>query len=291
MVFISLLSSHLCDRIQTIMFPFRTSSKPETPQSVLQTEVASRLMERLDGLKLQPATILDLGCGEGRQAAGLKQRYPEAQVVAVDHSMSRLDQSRAQRGRWRKSFDLLCADANRLSLAEASVDLLFSSLMLPFCTDLQAVLNGFRRVLKPGGFALFSTLGPDSLTALRAGLSEHDQARYPQVLTDVQTVGNLLMRTGFTEPVLDTDWLDLNYRNTSDLLKELRVLDPTIDFEVSRDVLRQFKRQQQGPTHAHARWEVIYASAWAPEDGTPMRDDSGGEVASISIDQIGRRQR
>ena len=262
-----------------------------TAQSAVQVEVARRLMERLDGLKFEPQCVLDLGCGDGVQARALAERFPNARVIAMDRSIIRLEQARTARGRWRKRFALVAGDARHLPMAQGSVDLLFSSLMLPYCQDLPAILNGFRRVLKPGGLMLFSTLGPDSLSELRGGLHEADQQHHDYVFTDVQTVGNALMRAGFAEPVLDTDWFSSSYRRSVDLLRELRVMAPELWLGGDRGILRGFRAYRQPDDHYQTSWEVVYASAWAPEDGAPIRDFDGGEVASISVESIGRRRR
>lgn len=263
----------------------------QTSQSPVQIEVAHRLMERLDGLKYEPGCVLDLGCGDGVQARALAERFPQARVIAMDRSPARLERARGEQGRWRKRFEIVAGDAQHMPLAQGSVDLLFSSLMLPCCKDLPAVLNGFRRVLKPGGLMLFSTLGPDSLSGLRAGLDEADQAHYDYVFADVQTVGNALMRTGFAEPVLDTDWFSSSYRRSVDLLRELRAMAPELWLGGERTILRDFRAHRHADEHYQASWEVVYASAWAPEDGAPIRDFEGGEVASISVESIGRRRR
>ena len=62
---------------------------------------------------------------------------------------------------------LTAVKANLMSLAEASIDMLFSSLCLQWVAELPRALTGFRRVLRPGGLLLFSTFGPDTLGELR----------------------------------------------------------------------------------------------------------------------------
>ena len=49
--------------------------------AVLQSEVCTRMLERLDYVKLQPARILDAGSGTGWGSRQLAQRYPSAQII------------------------------------------------------------------------------------------------------------------------------------------------------------------------------------------------------------------
>ncbi|HEU4653228.1 MAG TPA: hypothetical protein VFS47_04540, partial [Steroidobacteraceae bacterium] len=44
--------------------------------AAVQGEIRSRLLERLDLIRLQPKTVLDLGAGTGTGARALKDRYP-----------------------------------------------------------------------------------------------------------------------------------------------------------------------------------------------------------------------
>jgi len=266
----------------------------------LQAEVAERLLERLDGLNFEPKTVVDLGCGPGLQAKGLSQRFGDARVVAMDWALPMLWRAGVERGWLRKRFERIAADGNALPLAESSVDLLYSNLMLPWCDDLPAMLNGFRRVLKPGGMVLFSTFGPDTLTELREAWSQVDDQPHVSRFADVQTVGDAMMRAGFGEPVLDTDWITTTYTKPRALLEELKALGATYagsdrrrgltSPEKIRALLDAYESTRMESGVYPATWEVIYASAWGPEEGAPIRNIHG-EEASVSVASIGRRKR
>ena len=68
----------------------------------IQFEIGSRLLERLDFIKLRPIRILDLGCGTGRLSQLLKKRYPHAEVIALDLSLNMVRQvQKRQQWQWR----------------------------------------------------------------------------------------------------------------------------------------------------------------------------------------------
>lgn len=277
----------------------------------LQAEAADRLIERLDGLRFQPNTVLDLGAGPGRQARVLAERFGDADVVAMDLALPMLQRARREAG-WRgRRFARVAGDAHALPLADSSVDLLYSNLMLQWCDDLQAVLNGLRRVLRPGGLLLISTFGPDTLGELREAWATVDDEEHVHGFTDVQTVGDALIRAGFMEPVLDTDWLTTSYASPRDLLDELRaigashvsgrgVADDAAGGRGARTgltppsrlkaMLAAYEAHRRDDGQVPATWEVVYASAWAPEPGTPIRSIHG-EEASVPVTSIGRRRR
>ncbi len=103
--------------------------------------------QRLDVVRLEPAVVLDLGAGTGHASLALKRRFRASQVVALDLAEGMLREA-GRRQTLLRRFRRVCADAAALPLRDASVDLVFSNLMLHWCTDPDAV---FARV--PAGTA------------------------------------------------------------------------------------------------------------------------------------------
>src|SRR5260370_41866148 len=58
--------------------------------AVLQREIGQRMAERLALVKLQPAAILDAGCGTGDALAELRTRFPEAFIAGLDLPLAML---------------------------------------------------------------------------------------------------------------------------------------------------------------------------------------------------------
>ena len=116
--------------------------------AVLQNEVCQRLLEKLDIVNISPEFILDAGAGTGKAIPTLFERYKKAQIVALDLSENMLEKS-SRHGGFFRSPQLVCADIERLPFADNSFDLVFSSLSMQWCNDLNAALLEARRVLKP----------------------------------------------------------------------------------------------------------------------------------------------
>lgn len=263
--------------------------------AAIQTEVAGRLLERLDGLKFEPGSVLEIGCADGRQCLALHRRFPRARILGLDWSRRMLAAARARRGWWRPRFDLVQGDAARLPLAESSVDLVYANLSLGWLPDLDAALGGLRRVLRPDGLLLLSLFGPDTLREWRPAAER--AGRVLPALPDVQRLGAALVRAGFAEPVLDTDWITSAHSGPRALLEELRAcgLLPATHRGLADRGRRQLLRELSTATGPEAgslqvTWEVVSASAWAPRPGQPMRT-AGGEEASIPVSSIGVRRR
>ena len=268
--------------------------------AVLAREAGKRLFESLDYLDdRQPEVILEVGCGTGHNAARLKKRWPRARVIALDSALPMLRQAKAQAGWW-KPFQRVAGDAAQLPLADASVDLLVSNLCLPFVNDLADTLAGFRRVLKPDGLLLCSTYGSETLGELDHAFAQADTLPHVHPFAPIASFGDALMRAGFRDPVIDRDLFTLTYPDLPALMAELRALGYANARSDRRRTLtgrgrfaaatRAYEALRQADGRLPSTWEVLYAHAWAPAAGTPIRQQ-GQDIAAVPLSAIPIRRR
>jgi malonyl-CoA O-methyltransferase len=259
----------------------------------LQREVQAALLERLDFYLETPARVVDVGAGTGRGTALLKQKYPKAEVIAIDLALPML-QAAKQHNSWLKPFRRVCAEATNLPLADHSVDVLFSNLCFQWIDDLPALFGECMRVLKPGGFMAFSSFGPDTLMELRAAWAEADQQPHVARFLDMHDVGDAMLAAGLRDPVLDVFRYTLTYSEPRKLLEELQGLGATnADRARSRGLTGKARYQRMLAAYEAMRkdgripatWEVVSAHAWGPPVGQPRRVP-GGEVATFSLDSL-----
>jgi malonyl-CoA O-methyltransferase len=198
--------------------------------AALAREVARRMDERLDYIRIEPRRILDVGCGSGADLERLGQRYPAAQRIGLDFALPMLARIAADRNsfisrllrRHPRQPLLTCADACALPFGHASISLVWSNLMLNWLTDPAPALAEFHRVLEVGGLLMFSTLGPDTLRELRKALPDHCGERVHRFI-DMHDIGDALIKAGFSDPVMDMEVLTLTYATVDDLLRDLRL--------------------------------------------------------------------
>lgn len=193
----------------------------------LSREVAQRMAERLDYIRISPRRILDLGSGRGLDQPALAQRFPAAERIAADFAWPALRHAQAPQTLLRKwlsrtaQLRAVCADARQLPLAGGSVSLVWSNLMLQWLTDPLPVFAEAHRVLESDGLFMFSTLGPDTLRELREALDD-SEGRHVHRFIDMHDLGDALVRAGFANPVMDMDMLTVRYPDTDTLLRDLR---------------------------------------------------------------------
>jgi malonyl-CoA O-methyltransferase len=226
--------------------------------SRLEAEVASRMLERLELVKLAPRRILDAGSGPPQRA--LIRRYPGAQSIALDFALPML---RAARSRWfQKMPSPVCADLAALPFGAGSVDLAWSNMTLHWIAEPLAALRELHRVLAPEGLLMFSTLGPDTLKELRAAAGE------PRVhaFADMHDIGDMLVACGFSAPVMDMETLQIAYRSANQLLDDLRRSGQTSARADRRRGLagRRFLQGLRASLGGapRASFEVVYGHAW-----------------------------
>jgi len=244
--------------------------------AVLQQEIGQRMLERLQLVRLQPQSILDLGAGTGLAIDGLMRRYPKAQLLALDFALPMLQRAR-RRGRLLRRPACVCGDLELLPIADASIDLIYSNAALQWSNDLEATFREFLRVLKPGGLLMFTTFGPDTLKELRLAWSAVDGYSHVSNFPDMHDVGDALLRSRFADPVVDVDRMTLTYPDVDGLMRDLKVLGAHNvtrrrprgltgrgRLQAMRAAYEPFRRNGLLP----ASYEVVYGHAWVPEQRT-----------------------
>jgi len=80
----------------------------------------------------------------------------------------------------------------------------------------------FLRVLKPHGRLLFCAFGPDTLREVRGAWAAVDDAVHAHAFIDMHHIGDALLRCGFARPIVDAEWVTVNYPNADALHADLR---------------------------------------------------------------------
>jgi malonyl-CoA O-methyltransferase len=264
--------------------------------AAVQREIRTRLLERLDIVRLAPATVLDLGAGTGHASRELRRRYSSARVIALDLSLQMLRESVRQQSFLRR-FAPVCADAHRLPVRTGSADLVVSNLLLEWCHDPDAVFTEVARVLRPQGLFTFTTVGPDTLKELRELWRGLDGAPHVHRFIDMHDFGDALLRAGFAEPVMDAERLTVTYATLDALLADLRGSGArNIAAGRSRGLTGRTRGRtvlarsealiRNGPLRISV--EVIHGHAWAPAERRKRR---AGDEVLVPIDALRARRK
>lgn len=289
----------------------------------LPREVAQRMRERLDYIKIEARSVLDAGCGSGQDLAALGARFAQSTVFGIDASRQMLQRvpamsappSGLQRllpGALRERLGarrapLAQADFGALPFASAAFDLVWSNLALHWHPRPHEVFPEWNRVLKTGGLLMFSTFGPDTFKELRAAMaaveSEAGSAlrhRGRRVIdfTDMHDFGDMLVNSGFEVPVMDVERLTVTYPSAEKMLADIRRWGayPFVSPATERAAGLGGKRWRAALCEALERarsadgtlalsFELVYGHAWKAQ-----RTTTADGHAIVRADQIGGRR-
>ncbi|HXZ07626.1 MAG TPA: methyltransferase domain-containing protein [Paraburkholderia sp.] len=284
----------------------------------LPREIAQRMRERLEYIKVSPASVLDAGCGAGDDLPLLRERFPEAPVYGTDLSRAMLARAMhhdAGDTSWRRFLPASIgkalgargprfaqADFSALPFAHGAFEFIWSNLALHWHSRPDLVFPEWQRVLKVNGLLMFSTLGPDTLKELRGAWAEveaaHGVASRPHVIdfVDMHDLGDMLVESGFEIPVMDQETLTITYKSPESLLADVRRWGAYPFARDGRETAagsnpRRMHKALLAALEARRRvdgtipltFEVIYGHAWK---AVPRTTAEGHGI--VRIEDIGR---
>lgn len=269
----------------------------------LHEEVARRMEERLQWIRLQPQAW---GHWEpvrgGLEAHGLlARRYPDAACFVAEPLAGRevlASKSIAKPWwmRWKGGAVQVGA-----SFPEGGLQMLWANMALHTAADPQALIAQWHRALAVDGFLMFSCLGPDTLKELR-GL--YQALGWPPAgpdFTDMHDWGDMLVHSGFAEPVMDMERITLTWEAPARLLAELRELGANLHpgrFGALRGKAwkarldRELERLRGPDGRLALTFEVIYGHALKPAPRVKLSAQSAVSLrdmrALLQADKPGR---
>lgn len=188
----------------------------------VQKTVAHKVAAMAKPWVVSGATVIDLGIGTGTVLKQLCMDAPEAtHFLGVDiaEGMVRHATSVPELA----GTALCVADIEALPFSKASIDLAVSSLAVQWCNDLPSLFADVNRVLKPGAKAVIATLGPQTLTELKAAWRAVDASVHVNGFASSAAVAQAAEAAGFTVSI-ERHIEQLVYPELMPLLRELKAI-------------------------------------------------------------------
>jgi len=244
----------------------------------LHRRAALDLAERLEAIMREFPLAVELSSRRGAFAEALAEGPARARVgtlLETDASAAML----AGRGGLRAVLD-----EERLPFAEASLDLVVSTLGLHWTNDVVGALIQIRRALKPDGLFLGAFLGGSTLTELRQSLMAAEDEMLGGAgsrvspFADMSDAAALLQRAGFALPVADVDRVSVSYEHPLKLVTDLRRMGETnaLAERHPRGLTRAlvgracelYQQRFAAPDgRVTATFEIVTLTGWAPHEG------------------------
>jgi len=266
----------------------RWAARPLPASAWLHEEVARRMQERLDVIKLQPQAWADWEPWRGGLQAhqALRARYPQSavwQVVGQADEMARVQTQTT--AAWWQPARWTGPKVQSGAPGAGGVQMVWANMLMHQVPDPQVLIGQWHKALAVDGFLMFSCLGPDTLRELRAVHAAMGWPAPSHDFTDMHDLGDMLVQAGFAEPVMDMERITLTFETPERLLQELRELGRNL-YAARFAGLRGRGWQQQwlqavaekGERDPEGRlkltFEVVYGHALKPQARTRMLPES-----------------
>ena len=239
------------------------------------------MQERLDCIKLQPQNWAHWEPVRGglQAHALLAQRYADAQCFVTEFQPDRAAQAAKAIARpwWHRSR--WAAKQARFEVPpDGAVQMVWANMALHMTADPPALMVQWHRALAVDGFLMFSCLGPDTLQELRPLYESLGWQAPSHDFTDMHDWGDMLIATGFAEPVMDMERITLTFETPQRLLEELRGLGRNLHPQRFKGLRgRQWHRKLQAElseTALSLTFEVVYGHALKPAPRLDVRSET-----------------
>lgn len=251
------------------------------PSPWLHEEVARRMEERLEWIKLKPETWAHWEPVRGglQAHALLARRYPDAACFVVEADDAKAAYaSKILAAPWWHPTRWSGRSAQFEAPADGAVQMLWANMALHMAVDPEALMVQWHRALAVDGFVMFSCFGPDTLQEVRGLYQSLGWPAPSHEFTDMHDWGDMLAAAGFAEPVMDMERITLTFETPQRLLEELRGLGRNLHPQRFAGLRG---RQWRGQLHEalagaplQLTFEVIYGHAFKPKP----RPDMGTET-------------
>jgi malonyl-CoA O-methyltransferase len=188
-----------------------------------QRDVGYRLLDLLPEGDYENG--IDLGCGTGYFTPELSVKLNIKQLVGIDLSEGMVAYAYEHRSAGCNSpIVWAVGDAENLPIPNNSVDIIFTSLAIQWCSDYQDLFAELYRVLKPGGIVAFSTLLEGTLKELASSWQVVDSYRHVNSFSDYSEVMTATQAAGFNVLHSEQYTDELQYDSVKMLTRELKML-------------------------------------------------------------------
>lgn len=270
---------------------------PHAASPWLHEEVGGRMAERLQWFRQPPDSWLhwEPVLGGLQTHRSLRERLPEAAafVHAARPSEALVATREApEKAGWTTLWRRRMPRGPALADDSTRVRMLWANMVLHADAHPQALIRQWHRHVDHDGFLMFSCLGPDSLRELRQLHAARGWAPPSHDFTDMHDWGDMLVRQGFAEPVMDMERITLSYSSAAALLDELRTLGRNLSSRRQPGLRARSWRQRLEeaidadlPRDPDGRllltFEIIYGHAFKAPPRVPVAASS-----SVAVDDL-----
>jgi len=212
--------------INYTLYKTKVLSSNNIESGFIEKEVLNRLLGKLDFILLKPQRILCIGNCCNLLISALKIRFPHAEIIYLNCVKS---QSLNKQEKY-----ILCDIDTGLPFQANTFDFIISNLVLHKLEHTEHFIREIKRILEPEGMCLFSLLGMDTLKEISSAWKKVDNLAHVHDFYDMHDIGDLLLKVGFLNPVLDAENLMFTYTKYLQAFADIKDLNDPLAHEQMR---------------------------------------------------------
>ena len=228
-----------------------------------QRRVGEKLVSKVDELispEMLSAQCLDVGAGTGHFSRQLAALPWIDQLSGLDIATGMMRHA-SQHTSSSENITWLVGDAENLPLKEGTVDLIFSNMAIQWAQQPHTLFKEWARVLKPQGYAAFSTLLPATLHELAACWQKVDAYQHVNQFTPLAEMKQAVEAAGFKIVLFERTIDILQYQDVKSLLKELKAVG-------AHNINAKRPKAMMGKTHWQ-QFQSAYEALRTPQGTLP----------------------
>ncbi len=186
----------------------------------VQNLCALKLISRIEAGHF--SKILDIGCGTGNYTKLLREKFPSAEITAMDISRDMIEITRKKLPG--HLMEAMVADAETENLKER-FDFITSNSSFQWFENLEKTLIKYRALLSKNGLLLFSTFGPLTFKELKDCLREsyeEDMEISSSHFIDKKEIEEILEKIHFRKKRIEEEIITEHYPSLLDLLSSIK---------------------------------------------------------------------
>ena len=211
---------------------------------------------------------LDIGCGTGRISRQLATRC--GKLVALDLAFGMLTYAKQSSLADDLSIYWLQGDADYLPMADNSVDMVFSSMVLQWSDNQHAVMSEITRVMACGANAVLAIMCDGSFNQLNNSWQTIDSQRHVNIFANAQTWLDAAKSQGLQVTMQEKQYVTW-HQNIRQLLSSIKSIGANV-LLTSQDSVGQSKCDSKNFLNRHTlqHLETFYQQKYAENMQLPL---------------------
>lgn len=231
--------------------------RPQYTSSVIKSEIATRLLARLDLVNISPKHILLVGYHDHEYKTLLQSRFPDSDI---------------------------CVTPSQPAL----YDLIISNTDIHLNENLHSAFELLAKSLTPNGILLFSSFAAQTMASFGKLWRRIDGSPHHNTMIDMHDWGDIIFKTSLETPVIESELLHFDYQDTHLMWQDIRALnEPLADTKMRKNFTGKYRWAhfctllEDNP---RLTFEVVYGYAKLPNLAKGKKDQSG--AINISFDAL-----